>query len=156
MNRWSGIDVPTSLYLCLLGSDALYRFDGQRESIRRIISAAKSMLSRNAISRAGDGFPSSADSFLHAKIAAITPRVRLRPSSISLSIGVLRKDLRQRRGTTVYYSFFHMSQNNMTAPARVRRDAFDVLEKKPLLDDFCHECFSLVKMSYEAPAFSKS
>ena len=48
-----------------------YRFDeGQRESIRRIISAAKSMLSRNAISRAGEGLPSSAASFLHAKIAA--------------------------------------------------------------------------------------
>ena len=35
---------------------------------------------------------------------AITPRVRLRPSSISFSIGVLRKNLRQRKGTTVYYS----------------------------------------------------
>ena len=56
-------------------------------SILRIISAAKSMLSRNAISRAGDGLPSSAASFRHAKIAAMTPRVRLRPSSISLSIG---------------------------------------------------------------------
>jgi hypothetical protein len=68
------------------GSD--YRFDKEkRESIRRIISAAKSMLSRNAISRAGDGLPSSAASFLHAKIAAMTPRVRLRPSSISFSIG---------------------------------------------------------------------
>jgi hypothetical protein len=32
----------------------------------------------------------------------------------------------------------------------------DVLEKKPSLDDFCRECFSLVKMRYEAPAFSKS
>jgi hypothetical protein len=72
-----------------------YRFDeGQRESIRRIISAAKSMLSRNAISRAGDGLPSNAVTFLHAKIAAMTPRVRLRPSSISFSIGVLRKNLR--------------------------------------------------------------
>jgi hypothetical protein len=30
------------------------RFDGQRESILRIISAAKSMLSRNAISHAGE------------------------------------------------------------------------------------------------------
>jgi hypothetical protein len=45
------------------------------------------MLSRNAISRAGEGLPSSAASFLHAKIAAITPRVLLRPSSISFSIG---------------------------------------------------------------------
>jgi hypothetical protein len=34
-------------------ADAFYRFSGQRESILRIISAAKSMLSRNAISRAG-------------------------------------------------------------------------------------------------------
>ena len=86
------------------GQADFYRFDvGQRESIRRINSAAKSMLSRNAISRAGEGLPSSADSFRHAKIAAITPRVRLRPSSISFSIGVLRKDLRQRRETTVYY-----------------------------------------------------
>ena len=61
--------------------------EGQRESIRRIISTAKSMLSRNAISRAGEGLPSSAASFLHAKIAAITPSVRFRPSSISFSIG---------------------------------------------------------------------
>jgi hypothetical protein len=92
-----------------------YRFDeGHRESIRRIISAAKSMLSRNAISRAGEGLPSSTDSFLHAKMAAMTPRVRLRPSSISFSIGGLRKDLRQRKGTTVYYFFFHMSQNSLT------------------------------------------
>jgi hypothetical protein len=36
----------------------------------------------------------------------MTPRVRLRPSSISFSIGVLRKDLRQRKGTTVYYYYF--------------------------------------------------
>jgi len=64
----------------------VYRFD--EGHIRRIISAAKSMLSLNAISRAGDGFPSSTDSFLHARIAAITPRVRLRPSSISFSIGI--------------------------------------------------------------------
>ena len=43
---------------------AHYRFDeGQRESIRRIISTAKSMLSRNAISRAGEGLPSSAAQF---------------------------------------------------------------------------------------------
>jgi integrase len=41
------------------------------------------MLSRNAISRTGEGFPSSAANFLHAKIAAMTPRVRLRPSSIA-------------------------------------------------------------------------
>ena len=54
---------------------AHYRFDeGQRESIRRIISAAKSILSRNAISRAGEGLPSRTDSFRHAKIAAMTPR----------------------------------------------------------------------------------
>ena len=32
------------------------------------------MLSRNAISRAGEGLPSSSDSFRHAKIAAMTPR----------------------------------------------------------------------------------
>jgi hypothetical protein len=56
--------------------------EGQRESILRIISTAKSMLSRNAISRTGDGFPSNAVNFLHAKIAAMTPRVRLRPSSM--------------------------------------------------------------------------
>jgi len=36
---------------------------GQRKSIRRIISAAKAMLSRNAISRAGEGLPASAVSF---------------------------------------------------------------------------------------------
>jgi hypothetical protein len=88
------------------GQPDFYRFDeGQRESIRRIISKAKSMLSRNAISRAGEGLPSSTDSFRHAKIAAMTPRVRLRPSSISFSIGVLRKNLRQRKGTPVYYFF---------------------------------------------------
>jgi hypothetical protein len=86
------------------GQAYFYRFDvGQRESIRRIISTAKSMLSRNAISRAGEGLPSSADSFRHAKIVAMTPRVRLRPSSTSFSIGVLRKNLRQSRETTVYY-----------------------------------------------------
>ena len=28
----------------------------------------------------------------------------------------LRKDLRQRKRTTVYYFFFHMSQNNLTVP----------------------------------------
>ena len=68
-------------------SNCFYHFDeGQRESIRRIISAAKSILSRNAISRAGDGLPSSADIFRHAKIVAMTPMVRLRPSSISFSI----------------------------------------------------------------------
>ena len=33
-----------------------------------------------------------------------------------LSIGVLRKDLRQRRGTTVYYFFFHSSQDSLTVP----------------------------------------
>jgi hypothetical protein len=44
------------------------RFDeGQRESIRRIISTAKSMLSRKAISRAGEGLPSKAE-----KIDAMT------------------------------------------------------------------------------------
>jgi hypothetical protein len=52
---------------------------GHLWSILRIISTAKSMLSRNAISRAGDGLPSSAADFLHAKIAAMTPRVRFRP-----------------------------------------------------------------------------
>ena len=84
-----------------------YRFDaGQRESILRIISTAKSMLSRNAISRAGDGLPSSANSFRHARIAAMTPRVHLRPSSISFSIEVLRKDLRQRKGTTTSSSTY--------------------------------------------------
>ena len=42
-----------------------YRFEeGHRESIRRIISAAKSMLSRNAISRAGEGLPSRTASVL--------------------------------------------------------------------------------------------
>jgi hypothetical protein len=46
-------------------------------------------------------------------------------------------------------------QLNSTRP-RVRRNAFDVLERKPLLDDFCREGFYLVKMRYEAPAFSKS
>jgi hypothetical protein len=55
------------------GQAYFYRFDvGRRESIRRIISTAKSMLSRNAISRAGEGLPSSADSFRHAKIEAMT------------------------------------------------------------------------------------
>jgi hypothetical protein len=72
MHRWSGIDIPVSLYLSLLGADAFYRFSGQRESIIRIISAAKSMLSRNAISRFEDGLPSSATIFRHAKIAAMT------------------------------------------------------------------------------------
>jgi hypothetical protein len=71
----------------MLGSDALYRFSGQRELIRRIISAAKSMLSLNAISRAGEGLPSNADIFRHAKIAAMTPRVRLRPSPVLFPSG---------------------------------------------------------------------
>jgi hypothetical protein len=39
----------------------------QEQPAARIISAAKSMLSWNAISRAGEGLPSSADSFRHAK-----------------------------------------------------------------------------------------
>jgi hypothetical protein len=83
------------------GQADFYRFDeGHRKSIRRIISTAKSMLPRNAISRAGEGLPSSAANFRHAKIAAMTPRVRLRPSSVSFSIGVLREDLRQEKGTT--------------------------------------------------------
>jgi len=57
----------------ITGQADFYRFDeGQRESIRRIISTAKSMLSRNAISRAGEGLPSSAYSFRHAKIEAMT------------------------------------------------------------------------------------
>jgi hypothetical protein len=99
-----------------VGQVGFYRLDeGQRESIRRIISAAKSMLSLNANSRAGEGLPSSADNFRHAKIAAMTPRVRFRPSSISFSIGVLRKDLRQRNGAKVYY-FSHKSQNSLTVP----------------------------------------
>jgi hypothetical protein len=103
------------------GQPDFYRFDeGQRESILRIISAARSILSRNAISRAGEGLPSSRDSFRHAKIVAMTPSVRLRPSSISFSIGVLRKNLRQRRGTTVYYYFFYIpKQLNRTRPVFV-------------------------------------
>ena len=81
------------------GQPDFYRFDeGQRESIRRIISAAKSMLSRNAISRAGEGLPSRTDSFLHAKIAAMTPRVRLRPSSISFSIGGSPQEFAAKEG----------------------------------------------------------
>jgi len=47
------------------------------------------MLSLNAISLAGEGLPSSADIFRHAKIAAMTPRV-------------LRKDLRQRKRVKGY------------------------------------------------------
>jgi hypothetical protein len=82
-----------------------YRFEeGQRESIRR----AKSMLSLNAISRAGDGLPSSADSLLHAKIAAITPRVRLRPR---FSARICGKG-RELQSTTCS----HMSQNSLTVP----------------------------------------
>jgi hypothetical protein len=46
--------------------------------------AAKSILSRNAISLAGDGLPSSVASFLQITIAAITPLVRFRPSSIAV------------------------------------------------------------------------
>ena len=102
-----GIDKTQRAQVLLQLLVAFGHSSGQRESVRRIISAAKSMLSRNAISRAGEGLPSSADSFRHAKIAAITPRARLRPSSISFSIGVLRKNLRQRKGATVYYFFSH-------------------------------------------------
>jgi len=81
------------------GQPDFYRFDeGQRESIRRIISAAKSMLSRNAISRACEGLPSSTVSFLHAKIVAMTPRVRLRPSSISFSIGSSPQEFAAKEG----------------------------------------------------------
>jgi hypothetical protein len=40
------------------------------------------MLSMNTVSRAGDGFPSSAGSLRHAKIAATTATVLLLPSSI--------------------------------------------------------------------------
>jgi hypothetical protein len=44
---------PNRCIFAFLVQMPLYRFGGQRESILRIISAAKSMLSRNAISRAG-------------------------------------------------------------------------------------------------------
>jgi hypothetical protein len=36
----------------------------------------------NAVCRAGDGLPSNAANFRQRKIAAITPSVRFRPSSI--------------------------------------------------------------------------
>jgi len=40
------------------------------------------MLFLNAVSRAGDGFPSNASSFRHARIAAMTPSVRFRQGGI--------------------------------------------------------------------------
>jgi hypothetical protein len=40
-------------------------------------------------------------------VVTLLPLVRL---------GVLRKNLRQRKGTTGYYFFFHSSQNSLTVP----------------------------------------
>jgi hypothetical protein len=67
-----GIDKTQRAQVLLQLLVAFGHSSGQRESVRRIISAAKSMLSRNAISRAGEGLPSSADSFRHSKIEAMT------------------------------------------------------------------------------------
>ena len=55
---------------------------GQRASIRRSNSSARLMDSVNADCRAGEGLPSSAESFRQRKIAAMTASVRFRPSSI--------------------------------------------------------------------------
>jgi hypothetical protein len=57
-------------------------FDGHLESIRRMSSSAREIDSLKAVSRAGDGLPSNAANFRQAKIAAMTPTVLLRPSSM--------------------------------------------------------------------------
>jgi hypothetical protein len=116
MHRWSGIDVPTSLYLGVLGSDALYRFSGQRESILRIISAAKSMLSRNAILACWRGFAFQRGEFPARKDFGDDAKGSF-AAFVDLFVDrVLRKDLRQRKGARVYYFLFHVSQNSLTVP----------------------------------------
>ena len=52
--------------------------------------------------------------------------------------------------------FFHTYHKQLDHARPVYGAMPSTCSKGTLLDDFCREGFSLVKMRYEAPAFSKS
>jgi hypothetical protein len=74
----------------------------------------------------------------------------------SLFLASSRKEASSLYGPYLAYFFFHMSQNSLTVPGPCPGVMPSAYSKSTIADDFCRECFSPVKMRYEAPAFSKS